>query len=80
MAVHPCFVELPLLAFISSFLLGLLCCSPQQCYVYGVRCFGIQSGGKPFFGEKDTECSEVWTVITPISGQFIYNSFLLLSC
>ena len=30
--------------------------------------------------EKDTECSEVWTVIMLITGQFIYSSFLLLPC
>ena len=52
-AGHPRFVELPLLAFVSSsfFLLGLLCCSPQRSCI-GVGCFGIQSGGKPFFEKK----------------------------
>ena len=47
-AGHPRSVELPLLAFASFLFLGLLCSSPQRSCI-GVGCFGIQSGGKPFF-------------------------------
>ena len=49
MAGHPRFVELPLLAFVSSsFSFGVLCCSPQR-YLYSVLvALEYKAGGNPF--------------------------------
>ena len=48
-AGHPRFVELPLLAFFLR-----ACCAARSSIAMCtlVVCFGIQSGGKPFFGKR----------------------------